>query len=126
MSESEIMVLKMATGEQLIAKGTVIEDDEGNIAGYNLHKPRVMIFNRNQQGQVVASLMPWMVDETEIYSYGIIGRALIVPKELEDYYIQQTTNIQVANQMPPAPPMPAPEPFKGQPGPPGTKKKKLN
>lgn len=122
MNESEIVVLKLATSEQIISNAVIIEDDEGNIAGYNLSKPRVMLFNRNQNGQIVVSLMPWMVDDCEIYSYGIIGRARVVPVELQNHYIQQTTNIQVAGNMPPPPPAP-PIP---QPETPVKKGKKLN
>ncbi len=92
----KIVLFKLINGEELIGK--VVEEDDNT---YTLAKPRVMMVQPAGNGQMQVGMIPWLVGtpdgDCKVYKDKIAGEpAGDLPKQLEDGYLQQTSNIQLA------------------------------
>jgi len=91
----EIALMKLVSGEEVIAK--VTENTENTLT---IKNARVLIMQPTGPGQVGLVMVPWMAtvpdDEIPLRKVDIMHRATNVPKELEDGYLQQTSGIQLA------------------------------
>lgn len=91
---NEIVLLKLITGEELVAK----KIDEVNET-WVLSNPRVLTVTPADNGQMGIGMIPWLVGDADgdvtIKTSSIIGQSTEIPKQLENGYIQNTTSIQL-------------------------------
>ena len=89
-----IQGFKLVTGEELVAKvGHVTPDGQCVVTD-----PLVLQVSTGPKGLVV-NFFPWTIiakGEIRIESHAIVAR-FIVPQEVEDSYIQNTTGLQIAS-----------------------------
>lgn len=92
---SDIVVLKLITGEEVIAKEVMHE------LGMMYHQPRVIQMVQTRTG-VQAGLVPWILSapdaEVEINHSQIIARAEPTG-DVEDSYLQQTSKIDLTTRI---------------------------
>lgn len=101
----KLILIKLQTSEEVIAK--VLEENDDS---YILEKPRLCAMQQGQDenGKVgnFLVLLPWIMyafdpttkteRDVELFKSAMVGRAVAVPKVLEDEYLQQTSGIQLA------------------------------
>lgn len=96
----EIRLYKLTTGEEII--GRLVSEDEDTVV---LGKLRILAVHQAAPGQMGVALIPWMVgipeNDVKIYKKEIVGESNeSLPKQLEDNYIQNTSSLALATNVP--------------------------
>lgn len=94
--EDRIYMLKLNTGEQLVAK--VVEKDEQDYR-IKVAKPHI-ITTVQHQGHAVQGLAPWMTTLTWVAGTAIVAYSQDLPNDVRNAYIQGSTGISVARGVP--------------------------
>lgn len=90
-----IVVLKLVTGEEVIAK----QDPEKFNGGYMFNKPRTFSVVQDNTGNVRAGLIPWIMSDPDsdvLISDMHIVAMIDAPKSIVDSYLKQTTGIDLS------------------------------
>ena len=89
---SDIVILKLLSGEELLAK----KESEGFY-----DKPRMLHMVQTQDG-VRAGLVPWLLSnpdaEVKISQHAIVAE-LVCPSDLESSYLQQTSRLDLSTKL---------------------------
>lgn len=100
---SEIIALKLVTGEEVIGEVKETLDKSGAIL---LIKPRVITIMRSPDGRQGLGLVPFSMsnmDATVSFSKDHVMCQLEPMKQVVDVYLQETSGIQLASSVPPSP-----------------------
>lgn len=93
---ANIKVFKVSTGEELIGDIDVIEPD----GVVEVKKPRCLVLQQIGANQYAPTLAPWMYFDQDakirIKFQHVMTDFMDPGKDLEDGYIKNTTNIQIA------------------------------
>jgi hypothetical protein len=89
----KVLLAKLTSGEEIIAR-----IDEEMDTYYVISKARLLMVNQQPNGQMGMGMIPWLMGapessirlEKNMISGKVMGE---IPKELEDSYLQQTSNI---------------------------------
>jgi hypothetical protein len=93
-----IVVLKLITGEEVIAK----QSDEKCQDGHIFIKPRTFQIVQDQTGNVRAGLIPWIMSDPDaevLIKDSAIIAMIDATKQIEDSYLQQTSSLDLSGKL---------------------------
>jgi hypothetical protein len=99
---SEIVSLKMITGEELVTelKSTLTLLGSDKPTSYVVRRPHILQFQQVRPGQLGLAFVPWTLSNPEIETLEIPANSVLVkftPAEnVQQQYLQQTSSIQIA------------------------------
>lgn len=91
-----VIVLKMISGDEVIAKKTASMSEPGKTF---IDRPRVMQLMRAPDGSAAAGLVPYLISDPDRREIPINDFAIVTQfpasKELSDSYLQSVTSLQL-------------------------------